>query len=117
MSELISDTATTSDISTKPTSKPSLVKMIFSPEKVSAWRYGLAMVVAALADTVGVLPGELGAVVVDLFVGLLLAACLGFQPFLLFAFVIEALPIVGVFPTWLVAVPAIWAHSKFMKRD
>jgi hypothetical protein len=61
-------------------------------------------VVAIAADTIGAPLGEVAGVVFDLSVALLLAALIGPKPFLLLAFVLEAIPIVGLFPTWIAAV-------------
>ena len=80
---------------------------------VSNLRFAIAMAVAVLADTVGIPFGELGVVVFDIFVGLVLALCLrGFRPEIIFACLIEAIPGVGLFPSWSLAVPAIWARMK-----
>lgn len=80
---------------------------------VSNVRFAVAMAVALLADTVGVPLGEVGIVVFDVAVGLVLALCLrGFRPEIIVACLIEAIPGVGLFPSWSLAVPAIWARMK-----
>lgn len=80
---------------------------------VSRFRFVLAMGIALLADTVGYPASELGIVVFDVAVGLLLALCLrGFRPEIIVACLIEAIPGVGLFPSWSLAVPALWARLK-----
>lgn len=80
---------------------------------VSHVRFAIAMAVAVLADTVGVPFGEFGVVVFDVIVGLLLALCLrGFRPEIILACLVEAIPGIGLFPTWSLVVPAIWARMK-----
>jgi hypothetical protein len=79
-------------------------------------RFILAMGVAFLADTIGLPFGELGVFVFDVCVGLLLALCLrGFRPEILIACLIEAIPGVGLFPSWSLAVPALWARLRLAK--
>lgn len=79
-------------------------------------RFAIAMVVALLADTVVAPFGEIGDVVVDLIVGVILALILGgFRLELLLAFFVEAIPGVGLFPSWALAVPAIWARTRLLK--
>lgn len=81
---------------------------------VSNIRFAVAMAVAVLADTVGLPFGEFGVVVFDVLVGVLLALCLGgFRPELIIAFLLEAIPGVGIIPSWSVAVPALWARTRF----
>jgi hypothetical protein len=83
---------------------------------ISNLRFILAMGVAFLADTIGLPFGELGVFVFDVFVGLLLALCLrGFRPEILIACLIEAIPGIGMFPSWSLAVPAIWARMKLLR--
>jgi hypothetical protein len=83
---------------------------------ISNLRFILAMGVAFLADTVGLPFGELGIFVFDVFVGLVLALCLrGFRPEILIACLIEAIPGIGMFPSWSLAVPAIWARMKLLR--
>jgi hypothetical protein len=80
---------------------------------VSNLRFGLAMIVALLADTVGVPFGEVGVVVFDILVGFILALCLrGFRPEIIIACLLEAIPGIGLFPSWSLAVPALWARLK-----
>ncbi|MEY3142063.1 MAG: hypothetical protein RLY21_556 [Planctomycetota bacterium] len=80
---------------------------------VSNIRFALAMAVAVLADTVGLPFGEFGVVVFDVVIGLLLALCLrGFRPEIIIACLVEAIPGIGLFPSWSLAVPAIWARMK-----
>lgn len=83
---------------------------------VSNIRFAVAMALAVLADTVGLPFGEIGVVVFDVIVGVLLALCLGgFRPELIIAFLLEAIPGVGIIPSWSVAVPALWARTRFGK--
>jgi hypothetical protein len=94
-----------------PTGGPSRTRAI------SNLRFAIAMVVALLSDTLVAPVGEIGAVLVDLAVGVALALILGgFRIELLRAFLIEAIPGVGLFPSWALAVPAIWARSR-LSRD
>jgi hypothetical protein len=80
---------------------------------VSNLRFALAMAVAVLADTIGIPFGEIGVVVFDVAVGLILALCLrGFRPEIILACLIEAIPGFGLFPSWSLAVPAIWARMR-----
>lgn len=80
---------------------------------VSNLRFALAMGVAVLADTIGLPFGEVGVVVFDVAVGLVLALCLrGFRPEIIIACLIEAIPGFGLFPSWSLAVPALWARMK-----
>ncbi len=74
-------------------------------------RLVLALGVASFADTLGVPFGELGVIVFDLCVGFVLFAILGFRVELLFATVAEAIPFVGIFPSWVLAVASIWARN------
>lgn len=81
---------------------------------VSNIRFAVAMAVAVIADTVGLPFGEFGVVVFDILVGLVLALCLGgLRPELIIAFLLEAIPGVGIIPSWSVAVPALWARTRF----
>lgn len=83
---------------------------------VSNIRFAVAMALAVLADTVGLPFGEIGVVVFDVIVGILLALCLGgLRPELIIAFLLEAIPGVGIIPSWSVAVPALWARTRFGK--
>jgi hypothetical protein len=83
---------------------------------ISNLRFVLAMGVAFLADTIGLPFGEFGIFVFDVFVGLLLALCLrGFRPEIIIACLIEAIPGIGMFPSWSLAVPAIWARMKLLR--
>lgn len=92
-----------------PTSSPAPQ----APKAVSTLRFVLAMAVALAADSLGSWLGEFGIVVFDLFVGFVLALCLrGFRPEIIVACLIEAIPGVGLFPSWSLAVPALWARLK-----
>jgi hypothetical protein len=80
---------------------------------VSNIRFAVAMAVAVIADTVGLPFGEFGVVVFDILVGLVLALCLGgLRPELIIAFLLEAIPGVGIVPSWSVAVPALWERMR-----
>ncbi|MDA0803044.1 MAG: hypothetical protein O2819_04725 [Planctomycetota bacterium] len=70
-------------------------------------RIAAAMVVAVLADTIGAPLGEVGGLFFDLGVGLVLTAVLGWRIEILIAFIFEAIPSIGLFPSWIVAVPII----------
>lgn len=81
--------------------------------RISNFRFALAMGVAVLADTVGLPFGEVGVFVFDLFIGLMLALCLrGFKPEIVIACLLEAIPGIGLFPSWTLAVPALWARMR-----
>lgn len=83
---------------------------------VSNVRFAIAMALAVIADTVGLPFGEFGVVVFDVVIGILLALCLGgLRPELIIAFLLEAIPGVGIIPSWSVAVPALWARMRFGK--
>jgi hypothetical protein len=102
----------------QPTSAPGATASTQEPAPaprpaLSTWRFILAMLVAVAADSLGSSFGEVFAVVFDLLVGFLLALCLrGFRPEIIVACLIEAIPGVGLFPSWSLAVPAIWARLK-----
>ncbi len=89
-----------------PSPPPPVAKIV----GLSMVRLSLALGVAAIADTIGIPFGEIGVVVFDVCVGLVLFAILGFRVELLFATVLEAIPMVGMFPSWVLAVAAIWAR-------
>jgi hypothetical protein len=103
---------------TQPVSVPnaaaSALEAAPAPRPVlSTWRFILAMLVAVAADSLGSPFGEGFAVVFDIAVGFLLALCLrGFRPEIIVACLIEAIPGVGLFPSWSLAVPALWARLK-----
>jgi hypothetical protein len=76
-------------------------------------RFAIAMAVALLADTVGYPVSEFAIIAFDVGIALILALCLrGFRPEIIIACVIEAIPGLGLFPSWSLAVPAIWARMK-----
>ena len=80
---------------------------------VSGVRFAIAMAVALLADTVGYPVSEFAIIAFDVGIALILALCLrGFRPEIIIACVIEAIPGLGLFPSWSLAVPAIWARMK-----
>ena len=81
------------------------------PKQTTKLRYALALCVALFADTIGAPFGEGFAVAFDLCIGLAIAFLLGFRIELLFALLLEAIPGLGLFPSWLVAVPMIWVRS------
>lgn len=77
-----------------------------------AVRYGIAMGVALLADTIGLPFGELGVVVFDVGVALVLALCIGWKWELAVALILEAIPGVGVFSFWSLVVPILWWRQR-----
>lgn len=79
---------------------------------MSNTRFAIALVIAVLADTVGLPFGEFGVVVFDVFVALLLTICLGPRWLILVACIAEAIPGVGLFPCWAAAVPTIWYLNR-----
>lgn len=81
------------------------------PKQTTKLRYALALCVALFADSIGAPFGEGFAVAFDLGIGLAIAFLLGFRVELLFALLLEAIPGLGLFPSWLVAVPMIWVRS------
>ncbi len=74
---------------------------------VSALRIGLAMLVAVGADTVLAPIGEMIAIVADIAVAVVLALILGWSWPLAAALVLECIPGVGLFPSWVLAVTGI----------
>jgi len=88
----------TPPLETHPKSDPHTVK------GVSAVRLVVAGLVALAADTIGAPFGETFAVVFDLGVALVLCAAFGFRIPILIAFVLEAIPGVGLLPSWLAVV-------------
>lgn len=83
-------------------------------QAVSALRIGLAMLVAVGADTVLAPIGEIIAVVADIAVAVVLALILGWSWPLAAALVLECIPGVGMFPSWVLAVTgiALVGHSR-----
>lgn len=74
---------------------------------VSALRIALAMLVAVGADTVLAPVGELIVIFADLAVAVVLALILGWSWPLAAALVLECIPGVGLFPSWVLAVTGI----------
>jgi hypothetical protein len=83
---------------TSPRSEPDAAK------RIGIVRITIAGIVALAADTVGAPFGETLAVVFDLGVALVLCAAFGFRIPILIAFVLEAIPGVGLLPSWLAVV-------------
>jgi hypothetical protein len=81
------------------------------PKQTTKLRYALALCVALFADTIGSPFGEGFAVAFDLGIALAIVFLLGFRIELLFALLLEAVPGLGLFPSWLVAVPMIWVRT------
>ena len=81
-------------------------------ERIGIWRTCVALLIAALADTIGIIPGEMLPVVFDLAVAALLCVAVGFRVELLVALLAEAIPGVGLFPSWIVAVISIVIRSR-----
>ncbi|MEY4821259.1 MAG: hypothetical protein RLY72_911 [Planctomycetota bacterium] len=83
-------------------------------QAVSALRIGLAMLVAVGADTVLAPVGEMIAIVADIAVAVVLALILGWSWPLAAALVLECIPGVGMFPSWVLAVTgiALVGHSR-----
>ena len=72
------------------------------------------MGVATLADTIGIPGGEFVAIGFDLLIAVVLSLCLGgIRPEIVVAFLLEAIPGVGLFPSWALAVPALWARLRY----
>ncbi len=88
----------------------------FSPAEITRKRMWFAFVVAGVTDTVQLLLGPLGWVLVDdlLDVGamVLISASIGFHMLLLPTFVIEMLPLADMLPTWTGCTAAV----VFMRR-
>ena len=76
-------------------------------QAVSALRIALAMLVAVGADTVLAPVGELIVIFADLAVAVVLALILGWSWPLAAALVLECIPGVGMFPSWVLAVTGI----------
>ena len=83
-----------------------------APERADPFRLLIALVIAGAADTVLAPFGEAMPVVFDLGVAAVLAGILGLKPPLMVALVAEAIPGVGLFPSWLAAVAAIAASER-----
>jgi len=81
------------------------------PKHTTKLRYALALCVALFADTIGSPFGEGFAVAFDLGIALAIVFLLGFRIELLFALLLEAVPGLGLFPSWLIAVPMIWVRT------
>ena len=81
---------------------------------IATWRFVLAFCVALAADTVGIYFGEIFAVVFDVAVAIVLIAILGFNWIIIPALLVEAVPGLGLFPTWVLAVLAMagWNTMK-----
>ena len=80
---------------------------------IALWRIALAGLVAFGADSIGVIPGEALPVVFDIAVGVTLTLILGPRIALLGALVLEAIPLLGVFPSWVAAVAWIaFSHGE-----
>ncbi len=71
---------------------------------IAVWRVVLAGLVAVGADSVGAIPGEAMPLVFDIAVGVVLTLILGPRVALLGALVLEAIPGLGVLPSWVAAV-------------
>lgn len=81
-------------------------------------RFLITLVVAVLADTLGAPFGELGVVLFDVAIGVILSLCLGgLRPEIVIACVLEAIPGIGIFPSWSLAVPALWARTRMTRSD
>lgn len=91
---------------------PNKSELNFQKSKLPSWRFFLAIFIALLADTIGAPLGESFAVIFDVFVAILLGLTLGFDSFIIIALIAEAIPGVGLFPSWVVAVLAIAAKRK-----
>ncbi|MCA9547517.1 MAG: hypothetical protein KC613_24100, partial [Myxococcales bacterium] len=76
------------------------------------FRLLIAFLVAGAADTVLAPVGEAMPVVFDLGVAAVLAGILGLKPPIMLALVAEAIPGVGLFPSWLAAVAAVAASER-----
>lgn len=71
---------------------------------IAVWRVVLAGLVAVGADSVGAIPGEAMPLVFDIAVGVVLTLILGPRVALLGALVLEAIPGLGILPSWVAAV-------------
>ena len=85
-------------------------------DAVSSQRLLAAMLIAIAADSVGAIPGELLPVVFDVAVALTLALVVGPRPVLLGALLLEAIPVVGMFPSWIAAVAYVTAQTRQSDR-
>jgi len=79
----------------------------------------MAFAVAVIADTVGFPLGEIGFVVFDICVGVVLMGIIGFRrgisPELVVATVVEAIPGLGLLPSWVAAVGVLAARSRYAR--
>lgn len=78
---------------------------------LSKGRLLAAFLVAFAADSIGILPGEVFPIVFDLFVGLVLTVILGPWVAVFGALILEAIPGVGMLPSWIAAVAWV-AYSQ-----
>jgi len=78
-----------------------------SSPNIAGWRFVLAFIVALAADTIGIPFGESLNIVFDVIIAIILIAILGFNWMLIPALLVECVPGLGVFPTWVMAVLAI----------
>ncbi len=83
----------------------------------SAWRNIAALLVSILADTVAAPLGEGLPVIFDLLVAGVIAALLGMRQGLMIALLIECVPGLGLFPTWIAAVLAMIARPAQATRQ
>lgn len=74
---------------------------------VSWTRIMVAGGIALAADSIGVIPGETFPVAFDIAVAIALAIILGPRPILLVGLLLEAIPFVGLFPSWVAVIGAI----------
>jgi hypothetical protein len=87
-----------------------------TPPDIAKWRFVLAFCVALAADTLGIPCGEYFVVIFDVVVALVLIVILGFNWMIIPALLIECVPGLGLFPSWVMAVLAITGW-KAIKRN
>jgi hypothetical protein len=93
----------------QPTRKPVAGQ---PPKGHLGWaRLAPAFAIAIAADTIAAPAGEWLPIAADLVAGALVALCLGPRPLLLVALIVEAIPGLGLFPTW-TAVVGYYAVSS-----
>jgi hypothetical protein len=116
MSELIPTQSQTSATSRADRSTTSPLEPSIAQPRPVLWvpRVVAAMLVAVAADAVAI-PAESFPVVFDVLVGVVLTIILGPRAAVLGALVLEAIPGVGMFPSWVAAVAWV-AYSQGRRK-
>jgi hypothetical protein len=104
-------------VPTAPKAKPVIQSPVPEKAPTATWRMFLSLLIATTADTLGAPLGESFTVLFDLAVGFVLCLTIGrASPALLPALLLEAIPGVGLFPSWVTAVLAIFGKEKLLPK-